>query len=54
MAYVLIVDDHPFVAAATAREVGSLLPEAEVRCVESLASAESAIEERGQTRTSSC
>jgi DNA-binding NarL/FixJ family response regulator len=49
MAYVLIVDDHPFVAAATAREIGSLLPGAEARCVESIASAEGAIAERGQT-----
>jgi DNA-binding NarL/FixJ family response regulator len=48
MAYVLIVDDHPFVAAATAREAASLLPGAETHCVESLASAESAIAERGQ------
>lgn len=49
MAYVLIVDDHPFVAAATAREVASLLPGAKTRCVESVSSAEVAIAERGQT-----
>ena len=48
MAYVLIVDDHPFVAAATAREAASLLPGAETRCVESVASAEQAIARREQ------
>jgi len=48
MTFVLIVDDHPFVAAATAREAASLLPGAETRCVESLSSAESAIAERGR------
>ena len=48
MAYVLIVDDHPFVAAATARETASLLPGAETRCVDSVSSAEAAIAERGQ------
>jgi DNA-binding NarL/FixJ family response regulator len=47
MAYVLIVDDHPFVAAATARETASLLPGAETFCVDSISSAEAAIKERG-------
>jgi DNA-binding NarL/FixJ family response regulator len=44
MTYVLIVDDHPFVASATGREVASLIPDAETRCVDSLAGAERAIE----------
>ncbi len=48
MAFVLIVDDHPFVAAATAREALSLLRGAETRCVESVSAAEAAIKERGQ------
>jgi DNA-binding NarL/FixJ family response regulator len=43
MAFVLIVDDHPFVAAATAREAATLLPGAETCCVESVSSAEAAI-----------
>ena len=49
MAYVLIVDDHPFVAAATAREVAALMPGAETCCVDSVASAEAAIAKRAQT-----
>lgn len=48
MAYILIVDDHPFVAAAAAREAASLLPGAEIGCVESVTSAEVAIAERAQ------
>jgi len=44
MTYVLIVDDHPFVASATGREVASLLPGAETQCADSIASAERAIE----------
>jgi len=44
---VLIVEDHPFVASATAREVRALLPQAETRCVDSIESAERAIAERG-------
>lgn len=48
MTRVLIVDDHPFVAAATARETASLLPGAETLCVESVASAEEAIAQNGQ------
>jgi DNA-binding NarL/FixJ family response regulator len=47
--YVLIVEDHPFVASATAREVTSLLPAAEARCVDSIESAERAIAERGES-----
>jgi len=46
MAYVLIVEDHPFVAAATAREVAGLLPKTETCCVDSIASAERTIAER--------
>lgn len=48
MAYVLIVDDHPFVAAATARETCTLLLGAETCCVDSVASAEEAIARRDQ------
>ena len=49
MAYVLIVDDHPFVAAATAREAAAQLAGAETRCVESVSAAEAAIAEREQS-----
>lgn len=48
MTYVLIVDDHPFVAAATAREIAAMLPGAETRCAGSLAAAESAILKLGK------
>ncbi len=51
MASVLIVDDHPFVAAATAREAAALLPDAETCCVGSVASAEAAIAKRAQPPT---
>lgn len=47
MTFVLIVEDHPFVASATAREVTALLPQAETMCVDSIESAERAIAERG-------
>jgi DNA-binding NarL/FixJ family response regulator len=47
--YVLIVEDHPFVASATAREVAALLPAAETQCVDSIGSAERAIAERGRS-----
>jgi DNA-binding NarL/FixJ family response regulator len=47
MTYVLIVEDHPFVASATAREVASLLPRARTRCVDSIKAAEQAIAEGG-------
>lgn len=43
MPNVLIVDDHPLVASATAREVASILPGAEATCVKSIAAAEQAI-----------
>jgi DNA-binding NarL/FixJ family response regulator len=43
MAYVLIVDDHPLVASATAREVAAILPGAVTTCVKSIAAAEGAI-----------
>lgn len=43
MAHVLIVDDHPLVASATAREVASILPDARTMCVKSLTAAEGAI-----------
>lgn len=48
MTFVLIVEDHPFVASATAREVMALLPGAEARCVDSIASAERAVAQRGR------
>lgn len=46
--YVLIVEDHPFVASATAREVTALLPAAETRCVDSIEAAERTIAALGR------
>jgi len=43
MPHVLIVDDHPLVASATAREVAAILPDARATCVKSLTAAEGAI-----------
>jgi DNA-binding NarL/FixJ family response regulator len=48
MAYVLIVDDHPFVAAATAREVASLMPDAVAHRAESIQAAERVVAEHGR------
>jgi len=49
MPHVLIVDDHPLVASATAREVAAIVPGAQLTCVKSIAAAEAAIStlERG-------
>ena len=43
MPHVLIVDDHPLVASATAREVAAILPDAQTICVKSIAAAEGAV-----------
>jgi DNA-binding NarL/FixJ family response regulator len=43
MPQILIVDDHPLVASATAREVASILPGAGTCCVKTIAAAEAAI-----------
>lgn len=45
---VLIVDDHPLVAAATAREVAAMLAGAKTSCVKSIAAAEGKIAALGR------
>jgi DNA-binding NarL/FixJ family response regulator len=48
MTDVLIVDDHPLVAAATAREVVAILPGARTTCVKSVAAAEGEVAALGR------